>query len=380
MHFFFPDSQDFIDPSFNFLTEERKLGRVRQRDDLYAHECFLKKAYDGLLISRAFVEGYEGSSEKTRYSEGQKNRLYREKAHVFFRLDARYKVMGDCGAFAYAKEDKPPYSVESLIDFYVNTGVDLGISLDHIVFDYFNSKSTLDNCPDKHIEVMRDRVALTLENSRKFMSYRKEYNFIAYGVAHGWDKESYTNSVIELQKMGYKKITLGGLIPLKTEQLLDLLSFIKTHITKPVEFHLLGIGRTEVANEFRNYYVTSIDSTTPLKKSFMNPRKNYELGHENYCAIRVPQTSGNVQLKQKISSGVLAWENMVKKENYALQCLRDYDLGLCSLDDTLSAVLDYENCCSGRGDMMEYEYRRTLTCSPWKNCNCEICKKLLVLK
>ena len=38
MRFYFPDSQDQIDPSFDFETEERSPFRIRQRDDLYAHE------------------------------------------------------------------------------------------------------------------------------------------------------------------------------------------------------------------------------------------------------------------------------------------------------------------------------------------------------
>ena len=38
MRFFFPDSQDQVDPSFDFMTEQRSIYRVRQRDDRYAHE------------------------------------------------------------------------------------------------------------------------------------------------------------------------------------------------------------------------------------------------------------------------------------------------------------------------------------------------------
>lgn len=40
LKYFFPDSQDFIDPSFDFLRETRNEHRVRQRDDLYPHEVF----------------------------------------------------------------------------------------------------------------------------------------------------------------------------------------------------------------------------------------------------------------------------------------------------------------------------------------------------
>lgn len=38
--FYLPDSQDHVDPSFDFETEKRGVMRRRQRDDLYAHEVF----------------------------------------------------------------------------------------------------------------------------------------------------------------------------------------------------------------------------------------------------------------------------------------------------------------------------------------------------
>ncbi|MDI8746466.1 DUF4981 domain-containing protein, partial [Salmonella enterica subsp. enterica serovar Montevideo] len=40
LKYFFPDSQDFIDPSFDFVRETRNEHRVRQRDDHYPHEVF----------------------------------------------------------------------------------------------------------------------------------------------------------------------------------------------------------------------------------------------------------------------------------------------------------------------------------------------------
>ena len=64
MKFFFPDSQDQIDPSFDFITEERSALRVRQRDDLYAHEALDGHVIDGLLVSKAIVDGTAGSAGK----------------------------------------------------------------------------------------------------------------------------------------------------------------------------------------------------------------------------------------------------------------------------------------------------------------------------
>lgn len=49
MRFYFPDSQDQIDPSFEFIGETRSPTRIRQRDDLYAHEALDPCPYDGVL-------------------------------------------------------------------------------------------------------------------------------------------------------------------------------------------------------------------------------------------------------------------------------------------------------------------------------------------
>ena len=51
MKFFFPDSQDLVDPSFDFEKETRSAQRLRHRDDLYAHEVFSELAYDGVLVA-----------------------------------------------------------------------------------------------------------------------------------------------------------------------------------------------------------------------------------------------------------------------------------------------------------------------------------------
>ena len=102
MRFYFPDSQDQIDPSFDFETEERSPLRIRQRDDLYAHELLTPSPYRGLLVSKAMIDRYEGAG---RYSAQQRQRFYRVGVREFFRLDSvsgpRIETMGDCGAFSY---------------------------------------------------------------------------------------------------------------------------------------------------------------------------------------------------------------------------------------------------------------------------------------
>ena len=120
MKFFFPDSQDQIDPSFDFTTEQRSIYRVRQRDDRYAHEALSSPPFDGFLVSKTIVDGLPGAAGK--YTIAQRHRLYRVGIREFFRLDdgrgPRLETMGDCGAFSYVREDDPPYSPDEVIDFY----------------------------------------------------------------------------------------------------------------------------------------------------------------------------------------------------------------------------------------------------------------------
>ncbi len=372
MKFFFPDSQDFVDPNFDFVSEKRTPLRVRQRDDVYAHEI-IKRPYDGILISKAIVEGVPSRANKTRYSEGQKYRLFREGAHRFFRLDKRYEVMGDSGAFSYIRDAEPPYTVDDLIEFYVKTGVNQGVSLDHIVIGYRDDRSRERESLPENKEL---RVEMTLENASVFYKTSKGSNFIPYGVAQGWDVESYVGSVVSLQKMGYRHITLGGIITLESNQICHLLEQIQKHLKHNIKLHLLGIGRLEFLNKYKLLNVESIDTTTPLKQAFLDQTKNYRLGDKTYSAIRVPQSSDNQVVKREISAGRLDQAQAKTKEKEALAALRAFDVNELDLNSTLEVVLSYESILSDRRDRLYPLYQRTLEDRPWKACRCPICSKL----
>lgn len=372
MKFFFPDSLDFVDPNFDFVSEKKTILRVRQRDDVYAHEL-LNRPYDGILMSKAIVEGVPGVTSKTRYTEGQRYRLFREGAHRFFRLNNRYEVMGDSGAFSYAKEEKPPYTVDELIEFYVKTGVNQGVSLDHIVFGYRDDRSSNRYSLPEDKEL---RVEMTLENAAEFLKTAKGNNFVPYGVAQGWDLQSYVKSVLSLQKMGYKYITMGGIITLDSIQICRLLEEVKHASTRDIRIHLLGIGRIGLIDKFKSLNVYSLDTTTPLKQAFLDPKKNYCFGSKTYSAIRVPQSSDNQAVKREISSGRLDQELVKDREAKALDSLRNYDSDRLDLESTLDSVLSYESLLSSRQDILRTQYKETLKDKPWKTCSCPICRKI----
>jgi hypothetical protein len=376
MKFFFPDSQDLVDPSFDFETETRSETRVRQRDDLYAHELFKEPPYDGLLISKAIVDGTVAGSGK--YTLAQRHRLFRLRARAFFRLPdtPRLETMGDCGAFSYVREEVPPYSVDEVIDFYEACDFDAGISVDHVILDYnpkLDSMLGSEMLP-KHLE---HRQGITLELADEFLRRHKarRSRFIPLGVAQGWSPESYALAVSALQRMGYTRIAIGGLVPLKTNDIRDVVQRASVVRAPKTSFHLLGVHRVDHILEFESYGVSSFDTTSPLRRAFKDDKDNYFTPVRAYTAIRVPQVDANTKLQRRIVAGQVDQAEASRLERACLDALRSFDRDELDCEDVLSALRAYEIVHDGRTDRSSI-YREVLTARPWRNCPCEVCRVL----
>lgn len=373
LKYFFPDSQDFIDPSFDFVRETRNEHRVRQRDDLYPHEVFAQP-YDGMLVSKAVVDGLGGGESK--YTRTQRLRYFRNGMKHFFRLPEHMQTMGDCGAFTYVNQDVPPYSVDEVIQFYETSRFNHGVSLDHIVFGYEKPGESFDGAT---LEECRRRQDITLTLAQEFLLKSKGNCFQPFGVAHGWSKSSYRQSVEALLAMGYKNITMGGMVPLKTAQILETLTEIKPLLKSDTHVHLLGIARPESFVDFCNLGVTSIDSTTPLQQAFKDRKNNYHTpSGKAYTAVRVPQFDANPSLSRKIKSGAVDQDVARRMEKAVLKALFLYDKDELGLTETLETVMEYEHLHSGPVDAekMRADYHRTLSERPWRQCQCTICKAI----
>ena len=389
MRFFFADSMDMIDPSFDFSTETRAEWRVRQRDDLYPHEVFRNPPYDGILVSKTFVDG--SGTKGSRYSLAQRQRFWRNGVGAFFRLDpepgsdsapaARRTLytMGDCGAFSYVREEAPPITTDEVIDFYERCGFDLGISVDHVILGFeAGGTSALPGFDGVDAE-WRSRQNITLELANEFL-YRcgsDGLRFIPMGVAQGWSAQSYAFAVQQLQKMGYRRIALGGMVPLKTSAILQCLEAIQTVRDSRTELHLLGVTRCEHVPQFQNFGVTSFDSTSPLRQAFKDDRDNYYTMERNYVAIRVPQAEGNSQLQARIRSGELSQDSVRRLERRCLQELQEFDRGQISVDTVLDSLLEYEAVHHPRAKRAG-DYREILQGRPWKHCPCPLCRELSI--
>jgi hypothetical protein len=366
MKFFFPDSQDQVDPSFDFATEERSVTRLRHRDDHYAHEEFSSPPFDGLLVSKAMVD-------HGRYTLAQKHRLTRMGVRRFFRLEnTKIETLGDCGAFSYAREEYPPYSVDDVISFYDDLGFDYGISVDHVILGY---EAGLD--PGAVPQDWRRRQEITLELAADFLEEHKRRGsrFTPLGVAQGWSPASYAYSVEQLQKMGYSYVGLGGMVPLKTPDVLACLERVQETRLPRTSLHLLGITRCERIREFSSYGVISFDSTSPLRQAFKDQKDNYYALDRTYSAIRVPQVQANPLMLKRILAGEVNQAEARKLEAECMKLLASFDVGNASLSDVLGALLAYERLIGVGYDRRE-EYSETLTDAPWKRCECDICRRI----
>ncbi|GAA5213732.1 hypothetical protein GCM10025776_03460 [Corallincola platygyrae] len=283
--------------------------------------------------------------------------------------------MGDCGAFTYADLEEPPYSVDEVIEFYSRSRFDFGVSLDHIVFSYDKPKAPVSGQELK--ECIR-RQEMTLDLADQFLSRTKKEEFTPLGVAHGWNPKSYKESVQALIKMGYQRITLGGMVPLKTSQILEVLQEVSQVRKATTQFHLLGIARVDNVADYIRYGVTSIDNTTALQQAFKDQKKNYHTIDGNYyTALRIPQLNANPKLSRLIKSGKVDQDQARKLEKQSLQAMQEFQAGIKSIEDTLAPILEYEKLYDGeKAGKLAGEYQRTLEARPWEQCQCEICRKL----
>ena len=179
-------------------------------------------------MSKAVVDGLGGGTGK--YSGAQRHRFMRVGVREYFRLEnTNLETMGDCGAFTYVREERPPYSAAEVADFYAECGFDYGLSVDHVILGYRAEY-------DQHLEGIdlvppdwRARQEMTFELAEQFLSYceAKKYRFTPIGVAQGWSPESYAQAVKTLQELGYRYIAFGGFVPLKTRDILACLRGIE---------------------------------------------------------------------------------------------------------------------------------------------------------
>lgn len=375
MKFYFPDSQDLVDPSFDFETEKRSETRIRQRDDLYAHEVFDSPPYDGMLVSKAIVEGHGESTG--RYTLGQQRRFLAEGVREFLRVPKGMEVMGDCGAFTYVKEPQPPVTVEEVIQFYSESGFDYGASVDHVILEYNPDWDFSLPGVDPVPESCRHRQEITIDLARKFLKTcrSQKVGFEPLGVVQGWSPKSYAQAFSALQKMGYRYLALGGMVPLKSAEILQVLEAVAPRLAPETRLHLFGVNRLDHVQEFAKRGVVSFDSTSPLRQAFKDDRDNYYGRDRTYAAIRVPQVDVNPKVKKLILSGAVRQAEAFRLERECLAALEKFDERRFSRLKLVQLLHEYQDLCGGTRNYAA-AYDELLSDRPWNQCGCAVCESL----
>lgn len=394
MKFLYSDTQDYVDPGYDFITDRNAPGRKRYWDDRYAHELMDAAPYDGLLVAMSAIKSIPGvHNNKDRYSLAEEQRFLRDGARRFLRFDGpkfgKKMLMGDCGAFSYAELDRPPYSPDDVVEFYSDGQFTHGCAPDHIIFDF-----RPENPPASEMDpAVIERYEITLTNAKEFraVAEREDVLFEAMGPVQGWSPKSMAVAASSLEKMGYRYLAVGGLVPLRPEAIHACLRAIRAQIKPQTKLHLLGFAKAEHIQEFSAYGIASFDSTSPLIRAFKDEKANYYLpsrdgGLEYHAAIRIPQATENARLMQATKMGRYKAEDLQKRESRALEAIRGYDKGVVSLSTAVEVLSDYQKLLipldkdnekyQRELDKSRNRIHKTLLAQPWKRCQCSICRDL----
>jgi hypothetical protein len=387
--FIFADSLDYVDPAFDFIADRSPAERQPYWDDAYPHEVLGYAPYDGVLVSKGIVGDHR---VKGKYTASQARRFALVGARKFLRLDkpefAHLDIFGDCGAFTYVSEAKPPYSPAEIAEFYDECGFTHGCSVDHIIFDFDAGGTGLEGGSDD----AKGRFEITLENADAFRreALAIDATFTPLGVVQGWSPGSMAEAARRLVAMGYDYLALGGMVPLKSPEIKLCLAAIREVVPASTRLHILGFAKAEDIDSFHSFDIASFDTTSPLIRAFKDAKQNYYLPGEGvglryFTSIRVPQAIENPRLQRSVKRGVFRAEDLVAMESAALTSLRAFDRGEADLEETLHNIMaysaplveekPYEDCILATSMLrLSARYRETLEAKPWKECSCAICE------
>ena len=243
---------EYYHPGFSDTSGRQ--NNHRKYEDFFGANSYLT----GYLVSKAFEKDYSGWWKKDLKGARDYYNSY------------GMKIFGDSGAFSFVEEDVPPISVNDVIDFFNLIGVDRGASLDHIVPDYDSGYDYFFgglSAPKKYL----DRMEITKENGFKFLEEckKQDVRFQPIGAVQGWSPNSYVECVQAFQKMGYKKIAIGGVAHLSKPSVIELLKRVKEVIGE-TEIHLFGLTQPKILKAVQMPNITSVDGMGPFISSVVS--------------------------------------------------------------------------------------------------------------
>jgi hypothetical protein len=383
--YFFPDWDDYVREPFIHETEDEVEAAPQER--LYAHEIFGadETPYDGMLVSLAQIYTGKGALSRLDADTAERGDLRKQ-----MKIPEKLLLFGDCGAFSYVGEDKPPFSPEEAARLYHRLGFDAAASVDHIPLPDILVEDDKGNLRRRELteDERRKRMRLTARNAELFLAARRRhrYRFVPFGVIQGIDVKSYVKYLHEYIDMGYQHIALGGLVPKADAEILSICCAVRAAIQsrtrrekENVWLHLFGILRPKVQPVFRLLGASSFDSASYLRKAWLRSDQNYidPSGAGWYGSIRVPLSSSK-RLRDAASEKSIPAAQLRDMEARCLEALANFNGSTETHDEVMESVNEYGPLLERRGEDNHFVEKHTavLTDRPWEKCRCPICRDL----
>ena len=147
VRFYFPDSQDLVSPSYDFLRDEYPAHRVRQRDDRYAHEVLstARRTTASWSASPSWMDPSRVPAS-TRPPNAPASTAWGSTSSSDSHQASRRSAT-TARSTTLMKRFLRSRRLETL-DFYEECGFDAGVSTDHVVFGFTEDPSSDDVNPD----------------------------------------------------------------------------------------------------------------------------------------------------------------------------------------------------------------------------------------
>lgn len=354
LSYFIPEWDDLVDRDFDFDNDVHSGGTGDWSNQVYAHQMYPEPNYDGILISKVVAEK----------SKKKKERINRLGVHRFLRVPREFPIMGDCGAFGYIKEEVPPYTTDEILEYYTRLDFDYGVSLDHLIVTATEAEK-------------KARYDLTIENAAEFLKKHTtaKLPWTPIGAVQGWDATSYAAAAKKYIAMGYEYIALGGLVRSSTPEIVATLRAVHDVVPRSVRIHLFGLARLGAISIFHQLGVTSVDSASFLRQAWMRTTTSYVMAHGSFAALRIPEAGKSFRAKRMNAHAGLDGASIMRLERSALESVRGYAAGKCSLDAALNDLLEYDRFITADRVDLSGPYRNTLEQRPWELCDCSICRR-----
>lgn len=366
---FWPADDIYVD--FNPWKARARGARAWKGKELRIWEVYPKPPIDGVLVSLVNIQ------------RNKKLRETSEKDGIHKALRFNGPVMGDCGAFSYINESETPDPLETL-ETYRKLGFDIGVTVDHLIVNTIlepkpeigeNGKQVIKKIKRKLTKKEKEeRWNLTLNNAEEMFnkSLEKKYeNLRLIGVTQGLNHTSYGLGVKKLLDIGYDYVGLGGLARKPTNYIINVLEKVTQQIKREIKrrgkryklpvkigLHLFGLGRQNFLGNMIQYGVSSFDSASLLRTSWLSSEKNYLLDEDFYTAIRIPYAQSETEKAQ---------------EKELFEKLKLFEEGRNTSKNILLYIKEYD---PERTTLRGNKYEQTLTEKPWKQCDGPICKEL----